>query len=361
MRPSEARLSAPFLYLVFYITSFALLMLILRKLPLPGVPVFLSLLLAYLLNPLVGFLNRRWRWSRRRAAWVLVGALVLTLFGISVLVFPYLQAQTAKAARQLPVFMDTLSREIQPVMRFLEQLSDRPLGQIDLSAALQSAFFRGWNHYRTSLAEVGTSLWSMLHVLFYILFIPLFTAFLLINFSRMHRSLFSWVPNRYRPAFMRKTKTLNLILSAYIRGQALVALVLCVLYALGLHLIGFPFPVLVGLLTGLGDFVPYVGTLVGLGAALIISLSQKAGLEPVLLVMAVFASIKVLENWVLYPRIVGPRVGLPFYAVILAIMIWGQLLGFWGLLSAIPFTAGLKAFWSDFFQEYRCSRFYRKP
>ena len=129
------------------------------------------------------------------------------------------------------------------------------------------------------------------------------------------------------------------MLAAFMRGQLLVMLSLGAIYALGLHLVGLNYALLIGVLAGLASVVPYLGFVVGIAAALTISLFQFDNYLPLAMVLVVFLVGQIVESFVLTPLLVGDRIGLHPVAVIFAILAGGQLFGFMGVLLALPIAA----------------------
>ncbi|HET7776339.1 MAG TPA: AI-2E family transporter, partial [Azospira sp.] len=141
-------------------------------------------------------------------------------------------------------------------------------------------------------------------------------------------------------------------------GQLAVMLLLAVYYSLGLWLAGLEFALPVGLLTGLLIFIPYVGFAAGLGLALVAALLQLQGLGLVLAVGLVYGGGQILESVALTPWLVGERIGLHPVAVIFALMAFGQLFGFFGILIALPTSAALLVGLRELKRHYKASPFY---
>ena len=129
------------------------------------------------------------------------------------------------------------------------------------------------------------------------------------------------------------------VLGQYLRGQLLVMVALAVFYAAALAVLGLDLAVPLGVFTGLAVAIPYLGFGLGLALALLAALLQFASLTGVLLVAAVYGLGQLLESFVLTPRLVGERIGLGPLAVIFALMAFGQLFGFVGVLIALPASA----------------------
>jgi predicted PurR-regulated permease PerM len=152
------------------------------------------------------------------------------------------------------------------------------------------------------------------------------------------------------------------VLGAFLRGQLLVMLALGVMYASGLMLIGLELGLLIGVLAGLASIVPYLGVVVGIGAALTAGLFQfGVDFYPLLGIAAVFMVGQMLEGMLLTPMLVGDRIGLHPVAVIFAIMAGGQLFGFTGILLALPVAAVIMVLARHLHDFYKQSDTYGAP
>ncbi len=134
---------------------------------------------------------------------------------------------------------------------------------------------------------------------------------------------------------------------AFFRGQLVIAFLQGLMFAAGFSLVGLRYGFVIGLLLGLLNVIPYLGSIIGLGIALPLALFQEGGgLVPCALVLAVFAIVQQIEGWLLTPKIMGDRTGLHFMAIIVAIFFWGTALGgILGMILAIPLTAFLASLW----------------
>jgi predicted PurR-regulated permease PerM len=149
------------------------------------------------------------------------------------------------------------------------------------------------------------------------------------------------VPPAWRGTFDGFMQESDQVLGEYLRGQLLVMLALAVFYAVGLKLFGLDLALPIGVFTGLAVFVPYLGFGLGLVLALLAGLLQFASAQAVVMVAVVFGLGQLIESFVLTPRLVGERIGLHPLSVILALMAFGQVLGFVGVLIALPASAVL--------------------
>jgi predicted PurR-regulated permease PerM len=169
--------------------------------------------------------------------------------------------------------------------------------------------------------------------------------YLLMDWDRFVASVLRMVPDRARRAFDSFTSEADAVLGQYLRGQLLVMLILAVFYSVGLALFGLDLALPIGVFTGLAIFVPYLGFGLGLVLAALAGLLEFAATagpaKAVLMVAVVYGLGQLIESLYLTPRLVGERIGLHPLAVIFALLAFGQLLGFVGVLIALPASAVL--------------------
>ena len=149
------------------------------------------------------------------------------------------------------------------------------------------------------------------------------------------------------------------VLSAFLRGQLIVMILLGCVYAVGLLIVGLDLALLIGFVAGLASIVPYLGFVIGFGAAAIAALYEFQSLTPLIYVGIVFGIGQLLEGMVLTPLLVGDRIGLHPVAVIFAIMAGGQLFGFTGVLLALPLAAVIMVFIRHAHTRYIESDYYK--
>jgi predicted PurR-regulated permease PerM len=201
---------------------------------------------------------------------------------------------------------------------------------------------------------------AALALLGYVVLVPVALYYLLHDWPRMVSRFVELVPPGWRGPFDSFMQESDLVLGEYLRGQLLVMLALAVFYSLGLHLFGLDLALPIGVFTGLAVFVPYLGFGVGLLLALLAGLLQFASADAVVMVAVVFGLGQLIESFVLTPRLVGERIGLHPLVVILALMAFGQLLGFVGVLIALPASAVLLVGLRRVRRQYLSSDLYQK-
>jgi predicted PurR-regulated permease PerM len=170
----------------------------------------------------------------------------------------------------------------------------------------------------------------------YAVLVPVALFYMLYDWTRLVSSVIELVPPAWRERFDGFMRDCDEVLGEYLRGQMLVMLALAVFYSVGLSLFGLDLALPIGVFTGLAVFVPYLGFGLGLVLALLAGLLQLAPSQALLMVAMVYGLGQLIESFVLTPRLVGERIGLHPLAVILALMAFGQVLGFVGVLIALP-------------------------
>lgn len=303
-------------------------------------PFLVAGVLAYALHPLVLRIapagSAPWR---RSLAVVVVETLALAaLVGLVLLLVPVLVREWPLLRQQLPGLLDRLDASLQPLLGSLGVSVSLDLP--DLKAQLRdwlSANRDDWMAPLMASIKVGGN--AALTVAGYLVLVPVALFFLLHDWERLVAQLLELVPPRWRTVVDGFVHECDAVLGEYLRGQLLVMLALALYYTAGLALFGLELAWPIGVFTGLAVFVPYLGFGLGLALALLAALLQFEPGHAVLVVAVVYGLGQQLESFVLTPRLVGERIGLHPLAVILALMAFGQLLGFVGVLMALPASA----------------------
>lgn len=349
-----------FYALLIYIVIIFLSILSLKYFPVLATPIFFSLIITYLFNPLVTYVEKKSRFSRGFISGMLILSLIFVFIFLLVNLFPYVIDQLQNAAQKFPDILNKFSQKIKVFSEYLSKNFSEYIGNIDLMGKIEEFIGGSLLNLSKLLLQAFSSLYGAIFTLIYFILIPLFSFYFLKDQGKIDKTLYGLIPKRYRWRFKRKLIKIDKILSSFIRGQAIVVLILSILYSIGLSIIGLPFAILIGIFSGLGDIIPYFGTIVGLLISLIVGFVHFQSVDKLLLIILVFLIIKGSENWFFYPKIVGREVGMHFVWVILSIIIFGQFFGFWGLMFAIPSSAVFKVFVDDFIKYYKESEFFKE-
>jgi predicted PurR-regulated permease PerM len=174
-----------------------------------------------------------------------------------------------------------------------------------------------------------------------LLLVPVVLFYLLRDWNDLLARVEGLLPRRWHGQLTGIAREIDAVLAEFLRGQLAVMLLMSVLYVLGLWLAGLEFALPIGVITGMLVFVPYVGMLTGLALASLVALMQFPGIGAAIPVWVVFAIGQALEGMVVTPLLVGQRIGLHPLAVIFALLAFGQIFGFFGILLALPASAAL--------------------
>ncbi len=317
-------------------------------------PFLLAAILAYICAPLVARLEKV---GMPRILGVLAAMLLFaaTLALLVLILLPLLHQEGQQLAARIPDALTLANEELRPWLwdRFgitlnLDPASLSKLLSGDSTQLIAEKLFQ-------SLKIGGIALFGIIANL---LLAPVVMFYLLCDWHELLDRISSAIPRPWHAKTLSIVRNIDAVLAEFLRGQILVMLLLAGYYSLGLWFIGASFALPVGVTTGLLVFVPYLGFATGLFLALMVAFLQFAGMEPVLGVLAVYGVGQVLEGFVLTPWLVGKRIGLHPLAVIFALLAFGQLFGFFGVLLALPVSAALLVGLREVRGLYLASRFY---
>lgn len=303
-------------------------------------PFVVGLTLAYFLNPLVDALSSFGmpRWLSAVIILLLSIVLVVTLF---VFLVPVLAAQTDSLIAALP-------GEFARLKTLLEEFARERLG--DRFPEAEAAVSRGLSGMQDSvpgiLSSLAAAVWSQGTAAFgfisVMLVTPLVFFYALVDWPKMLTKVDSWLPRDNAPTIRALAAEIDSRVSAFIRGQGMVCLVLAIFYSIALSFLGLRYGLLIGLLTGLMSFIPFVGWALGLITATALAAVQFwPDVTSVLLVPGVFLAGQALDAAVLSPQIVGQKIGLHPVWLIFALLTFSYLFGLLGLLVAVPVAAAI--------------------
>lgn len=302
-------------------------------------PFLVGILLAYLADPLVDRLERMGL-SRTWGVVVVFSLFTLIFLALLLVLVPMLAKQLVRLYELAPQMLDWLQHVALPWVQNRLGLADGFWKFDKIKAAIGAHMGQTTDIVGVLLSQATASGLALLAWLANLVLIPVVGFYLLRDWDLMMAKLRSLLPRQRESQVMGLAGECHEVLGAFVRGQLLVMLALGLIYAGGLMLVGLELGLLIGLLAGLAAIVPYMGFIIGIGAALIAGLFQFGGdLYPMLGIVAVFMVGQALEGMVLTPLLVGDRIGLHPVAVIFAILAGGELFGFTGVLLALPVAA----------------------
>ena len=314
---------------------FLVAVLALRQVLLPFVA---GLVIAYAFNPLADRLEKLGL-SRTISAALVVLLFFAIVAAIAVFLLPLLAAQIQQLVESLPGELERLRDIVETWAR--ERLGNQfP----DFKASLDRSVAELSTHWTSIAGVIAGSLWSqgraVIEFVAVLLIAPVVVFYVLVDWNRMLRQIDDWLPRRYAPTLRKLAGEINDAISAFIRGQGLVCIILGLYYTIALSAAGLKYGLLVGLMTGILSFVPFVGWAAGLATSSTLALIQGwPDMTLLWLVLLVFAGSQALDAAFLSPKIVGSRVGLHPVWLIFALVVFSYLFGMVGVLVAVPLAA----------------------
>ena len=300
-------------------------------------PFIVAAVLAYALAPAVGVLARR-RVPRALAVVIVELVFFLVIVALALLVVPILVKELPLLRNQIPALAQAFDERLSPwLAQFGIHVALDPASIKAFVLKYLDANLEEWLGTALSSARIGGSM--LLALVGNLVLMPMVLFYLLVDWPNLLDRIWQFVPPRVRPSVGSFLSECDAMLGQYLRGQLLVMLALAVYYSAGLALTGFDLALPIGVFTGLGVCVPYLGYGLGLVLALLASALQFASLQGVALVILVFGLGQLIESFFLTPRLVGERIGLSPLMVIFALLAFGHLFGFVGVLVALPVSA----------------------
>lgn len=346
---------------------------VLQRLSGPLTPFAIALALAYFLNPVVNALERRF--ARATARWPRLGRLLspraaavgVLCFGVLVVivltlvvVVPTVYRQVAEAAANVPDYLQRVRAKVEP---FIQRLNVKYPEQAEevrrrLAEAARTHLPDLVVPVTQGIRSAFSSVLSFVLTVLNLVIVPIFAIYLLFDMNQIQAGVAELVPHRARPYVYSRAGQVGALLSAFVRGQITVCLILGSYYAVALTACGVPMGIPVGFLVGFFNMIPFMSYALGLPLTLLLSWVDDQDPTRLLIVAALFTFGQFVEGNFITPRIVGESLGLHAVVVMLAVLVGGSLFGFLGMFLALPTTAALSVFWDDLRAAYLGSDFF---
>jgi predicted PurR-regulated permease PerM len=319
-------------------------------------PFLAAIAIAYFLDPVANRLERMGT-SRLLATAIIVIAFFVVVVGLLLVIAPLLERQVAEFIRKLPQLIEVAGDWITPIKARIEELV--PGANLD---NLQESPGSVAGAAAAALGRVAQGIWkgglALFNALSLLIVTPVVSFYLLRDWNRVVVKVDNWLPRAFAPAIRTLLHEIDVTISAFVRGQGTVMLVLAAFYAVALTAVGVDFGVLIGLVAGLISFIPYIGAIVGLAVSLAVAIVHYHDILHPALVVGVFIVGHMIEGYWLLPKLVGEKVGLHPVWTIFAIMVGGLLMGFTGVLLAVPLAATIGVLVRFFLAKYLLSPLY---
>lgn len=322
-------------------------------------PLLLGLGLAYLFDPMVSWIERRGR-SRTFGIVVIVLMIAIVLTGFFLYVIPETGDQVQRLREKLPEYTERLRTQSQDLLarfeaRFPEQFEEFRTRAVESFRENSANVARALGRQLTKVFQtVGGAFLFIINLIF----VPVFAFYLLVDLPKIKSGITQLLPLPYRDVIVERVKEMDGAVASFLRGQLVIAIILATINAVGLWLIDVPLGLMIGIIAGLANMIPYMSLVVGLLPAVLLCYAEHQSWVRVIAVIAVFSGAQMLEGTVLSPKILSKSVNLHPVWVLLAIIAGGSLFGFFGMLIAVPAAAAIQVFLRHWIVSYRQSKIY---
>lgn len=317
------------------------------------VPLILSGFLYYMLNPILKLLLKvrlgHFRLNRGVASLLLVLMLILIICGGLAMLIPPVVKEITSLVTHLPQTASGLQRQLN------DTIQHSPLKNIDLTA-----YYRQFDHQLANYAQVvlkglssriGDVINAVTNITVVTITVPVMLFYMLKDGSKLGPSIQKWLSPHHAKEVDQLLGKMNDTLSSYIAGQVIECLFVAVFTSLGYLLIHQPLALVLGIVAGLCNIIPYIGPYIGIAPALFVSLTMAP--QKLILVIIVVIVVQQIDGNVIYPNIIGKTLQIHPLTIILLLLAAGHIAGIAGMILCIPFYAVLKTIAEYFFDIYR--------
>lgn len=306
------------------------------------VTLLLASVVAYALHPFVTWLQRH-RVPRPLGILLVLMLLSLLIAVTLAISLPELGRQMDHFAQNWPGYVAAMRSWIAPLIEFAEKRYPEQLAAMQQEAlgAAQGFLPTALHALATALKGAATGVAGLVAWLVNAVMVPVLAYFLLADPGSLSEILKKVIPDPLLHRAIPYVASVDEVLRAWMRGQLTVAVALAIIYSVGLTLIGVPLGLLIGVVGGLANVIPYMGLVLGLLPAVLLSLLDSGGWGVPAMAAGVFVLGQMLEGTVITPRVMGSGLGLPPALVLIAVLAGGELFGVIGLLLAVPATAAI--------------------
>ena len=330
----------------------AAIVVLLRDILLPFVA---GIALAYLLDPVVGRIERLGV-NRTIATLGIVGLFIIGVGGVMVQVTPLLGTEVADFIEKVPKYIEKLQAVANnPGRPWLRKIIGEGLSEAEQSSGQLTSMAADW--IPTFLRSLWSDSRALMSILSLMVVTPIVTIYLLMDWKRLIAAIDGLIPAAQHETVLAISGELNDTISGFLRGQGTICLVLALYYASALRLTGLNHGILIGLAAGLISFIPYLGSLTGLVLSLcVVVLQFWPDWTMIPVVLGIFLVGQAIADYVLAPYLIASRVQLNPVWIMFAIAAFGYLFGFVGLLIAVPLAAAIGVVIRFAMRQYQASQ-----
>lgn len=349
---------ARWFHLVMWLALLTLLFMFLDAVKPILLPFVLGALIAYLMDPAADWLQKH-HVHRGIAAAFITTFLFATIIGLIAWLGPLLYHQVVDLVAKVPAMIRevelALRDDTAPLFRTLNRLGG---AEETIPSSLGELMQRGVSSAGLVVSGLLASAASILNVLALLLITPIVCFYFIRDWAGVVDHADTLLPRAYAPTIREQLHKINVTLAAYLRGQLTIMLLLSVFYAIIFTVLTVKYAILLGLVAGMFVIIPYVGTWVSVGLGMAVAYSQFGVTTPFWIMLGIYVLGQFLESQILTPKIVGDKVGVHPLWMLFGMLAGGVLLGFVGVLLAVPLTAVISVLVKFIIERYLHSTLY---
>ena len=323
-----------YLFWLILLGIFCCLVYVLRSILLPFV---LGCIIGYLFDPIVDRLEK-FKINRTCAVCITLASIILIAVPSFLAILYLAEDQIKTFIAGAPKYINALNNKLSLIISYLQDNIPQ-LNKEHIVSYMQDNVTNSFKFAGKLLQKLITGSFALFNIISLLLITPIVAFYMLRDWDSFILTVDNLIPKSHKKEIRQQAKAIDKIISSFIRGQLSVCLILGIMYAIGLSIIGLDLGLLVGFIAGIISFIPYVGSITGFFLSICIALTQFNTISPILAVIAVFIIGQAIEGNFLTPKLVGDSVGLHPVWVMFALLAGGVLLGFLGLMLAVPMAA----------------------
>ncbi len=315
----------------------------------------IAFIIAYIFDPVVDWFEKH-KISRTGGIVILFTLLIgfITLF--LVIVLPFFAKEFSSFSKKLPVYIENVKKSTLPVVN--DYIEKHPEQLEVIKKKIQNIGFELLKPVINFFKSFFSGIIGVILNILDLLLIPVMAFYLLKDIDKITAKIRDSFPMKYRDTIVDVFSEIDSKIKNFLKGQLIVSVILAIIYSIGLSIFNVPLAVVIGLVAGLANIIPYLGIAIGLIPALTLSYLDSHSLVNLVGVVGTFVVAQALEGTVISPRVVGEKVGLHPVMVIVAILLGGHFFGFVGILVAVPAASIVLVLFSRAYNWYLNSHYF---
>lgn len=302
------------------------------------IPFVVGFVGAYTMNRPVSFLNIKLKIPRSLGALLILIIFVYLMVVAITVIVPFLKNEILAISYKMPIILKTVYAFIDPLFDFLSvNFPEENVANIKAQLTGHIGSVLTWT--AEIIINILSSSLAIANLISLIVITPFVIFYLTKDWPEILSNIENIIPKKYKAKVRMHFFEIDKNLSCYAKGQVLICIILAILYSITLSVLGLKNAVMVGVITGILSFIPYVGAFIGFILSVLLHLNNSGTLNPILLIAFAFVSIQIIEGKFLIPKFIGDKIGVHPVLVLFSLLVGASWFGFLGMALALPVTA----------------------